>query len=829
MKLRRDLLTVAMVVLTGSVFAQDSTAKKSEPTKLKPYSEVITNKAVSSFGLFAVHKVGDKYFLEMPDSLLGRELLFTTRFSKVATGSPAYGGEVVNNINVSFEKAEDNKLYVRANTHVAEVAQNQAIARAVNNSTIDPIIMVMDVKARSKSNDGSVIDITDFIMKDNLVTGFSSEAKKSLRLSAVAADRSYFLSANAYPQNVEIKTVKTFSMGGAAPAPGEPAAPTSPSAGVTMEMSNSIMLLSKTPMNARYADPRVGYFTESFNVFSDAQQKVEVKNFIVRQRLEPKSEDLENYKKGVLVEPRNPIVYYVDPATPKQWRQYIIAGINDWNEAFKEAGFKNAIVGKEWPENDTTMDIDDARWKVVRYFPSSNATAYAQRLYDPRSGEVLQTYIGWSHSNMQSLHDWYFIQAAAADPRGRSVKFSEELMGALIRAEISKQVGYSLGLKTNLAASSSVPTEKLRDKAWVEANGITPSILDYVHYNYVAQPSDKIGTLGMVPRIGAYDKWAIKYGYTYTGISDFEAEKTKVQGWIAKAVNNNPSLRFQAETNINLNDPADPSAQTEDLGDNVVLSSQYSLSNMKLLTANLLQWTKEDMDMYDNAAIAYDNMIDWWGILNRHVFSQVSGVKTSIKSVEQEGDVYTPISKATQKQAVAYLNREVFQTPTWLLNPTVLNKFAKPVKRDKVARFQEEAMYQIMNPNRLYRLYTQAMRYSKDKVYSVDELLTDIRTGVWSELKSPNAVISSNRRGIQKSWIENTCMLIRVSATAPEAGSAANDLSTTDIPAVVRAQATLVMQQCKTAAATSTDPLTQAHLKYAYEKLNKALTGDSKK
>ena len=831
MKFRNALAVLVFGIVAGSVFGQDTTAKKPESSKIRPYGDVITAKAVTSNGLFTTHRVDDKYYFEIPDSLLEREILFTTRLAKVATGSPAYGGEVVNSIIVSFEKAADNKLFLRASTNVAVADADQVIAKAVRNSNINPIIMVMDVKARNKANNGSVVDATDFILKDNNITGFAPEAKKILRLTNAAADRSYILSVNAFQQNIEIKTVKTFPMGAAQPNAtegGSDVGSPSPSAGVTMEISNSIMLLPKQQMSARHADPRVGFYSENFKVFSDDQQKVEEKNFIIRHRLEPKKEDIEKYKRGELVEPKEPIVYYVDPATPKQWRQYIIAGINDWNEAFKSAGFKNAVFGKEWPENDSTMSIEDARCKVVRYFPSGQSYSYAARIYDPRSGEILQNYIGWSHNNLKSLHDWYFVQAAAVDPRARTMKFSEELMGALIRADISMQVGYSLGLKANLAASSVVPTEKLRDKNWVDANGFSASIMDFIHYNYVVQPGDNISANGLIPRIGEYDKWAIRYGYTYTGNTDFDKEKSEVLGWITKAQTSNPMLRYSSVSGPVVNDPLDPTAQTEDLGKNAIKSSEYGLNNLKIVTANLLKWTREDMDMYDNAAVMYDNVMDWWGMLTRHVYSQVGGIKENLKTVEQSGDVYTPVPKEVQKQAVAFLNKEVFQAPTWLVDADLLNKFSKPAKREKMQRLQENAMFYILNSGRLYRMYTESMRYSKEQVYTIDELLTDINKGLWSELRSAQPVINTNRRALQKSWLENLNTVLKDASTPPQPGSASPDLTTTDIPAIVRSQMNEVLQLCKSADVRCKDPMTKAHLQYMQARIKKSLNIDQK-
>jgi hypothetical protein len=830
MKLKLSLFSLLLILAANHVFGQDTaTIKKSEPSKLKPYSEVIPAKAVTSNGLFAVHKVDEKYYFEIPDSLLNREFLFTTRLVKVPTGSPMFGGELVNSIIVSFEKATDEKLYLRVVTNVAVSDSSAAIAKAVRNSNIDPIVMAIDVKARGKNGKSSLIDVTDFVLKDNNITGFDPAARKAMYLGGAAPDRSFILSANSFSQNIEIKTVKTFSLGAAPkPATGEGGAdaanaPASTSSNVTMELSNSVMLLPKQQMSARHADPRVGFYSENYKVFSDEQQKVEEKTFIVRQRLEPRPEDMERYKRGELVEPKEPIVYYVDPATPKQWRPYIIAGINDWNEAFKAAGFKNAIIGKEWPENDTTMSLEDARCKLVRYFPSNTAISYSPRIYDPRSGEILQTYIGWSHSKLKALHEWYFVQASAADPRARSMTFSNELMGALIRADISRQVGYSLGLRTNLIGSTAYPVEKLRDKNFVEANGFSASIMDNVHYNYVAQPGDKMSPKGMVPQIGEYDKWAIKYGYTYTGNDNFEQEKKTVLGWINKVQASNSRLKFSPDRDPNPNDPSDPRSLSEDLGDNPVKAGEYALKNMKIVMANLLEWTKEDMDMYDNTSRMYDNVMDWWLIIMRHAFSQLGGVREDLKTVEQPGDVYTPVSKEAQKQAMAFLQKEVFQTPTWLLDPNVLNKISKPAKREKVQRFQVEALYQLMTSNRMYRMNSEEMRYGKQNMYSLDEMLTDIDNSLWSELRSPQPVITAARRTLQKSWIDNMKQALSAATTPPAQGSTSPDLTNTDLPVIVRTHMERIMKECKAAAAKSKDPMTLAHILYAQNKLSKLL------
>jgi len=827
MKLSNVLMILVMSVMTNAVLAQDTTVvTKTVPNKIRPYNEVITARAITKPGLFSVHKVDDKYYFEIPDSLLKREVLFTTRLVKVPTGSPRFGGELVNSIIVSFEKAGEDKLYVRVVTNVAVADSTNAIAKAVRNSTIDPIAMVFDIKAK-KENKSSVIDVTDLISKDNSITGFDPNARKSMGLGVVAADRSFVMSVNPYAENIEIRTMKTFGLGAVAPAPGAAsadAAPVSASVGVTMELSTSIMLLPAVPMQSRHADPRVGYYSENYKIFSDAQQKVEEKNFIVRHRMEPKPEDIQRYLKGELVEPKEPLVFYVDPATPKQWRPYIIAGINDWNEAFKAAGFKNAIIGKEWPENDSSLCMEDGRCKVVRYFPTEQSISYAPRIYDPRSGEILQTYIGWSHSKINSLYEWYFVQAAALDSCARTTKFSIELMGSLIRAAVAREVGHTLGLRNNMAASSAYPVEKLRDKKWLETNGFSASVMDYIHYNYVAQPEDHISPTDLLPKIGEYDKWAIKYGYSYTGKNNFEDDKKLVEKWTRDAFNANPALKFSPEVDLNSNDPGDASAQTEDLGSDPVKASEYGIKNLKIVMANLLAWTKEDMDMYDNVNNMYGNVIEWYRILGRHVYTQIGGAYENLKSTDQKGDVYTLVPKDVQKRAMVFLHKEVFQTPAWLYDKNILNKFSKPAKKNDVQRFQEDAIYQVLKSGILYKMTTETMRFGKEKTYTVDEMLTDFNNGIWSELKTTSPVmIDQFRRTVQKASLENMFRVLSEASVAPKPGSTSPDLTTTDIPVVLRVQLDNIMKQCKAAIPACKDTLTLAHLKYVHNKINNFL------
>ena len=793
-------------------------AKKemSPKTGPKPFNDVITKKAVSQKGVFTVHFQDEKYFFEIPDSLLGRELLAVTRFSKVAGGARKYGGEEVNEQSLLFEKGPGQRIFMRVVTLISKADSTQTIAKAVKASYLDPIVAAFDIKAYGKDSTSSIIDITDFFKGDNQAVSLTSSEKRSFNLSAIASDRSYIESIKTYPINIEVKTVKTYAASAATPGSpmsgGSNAIPAAMNAGaVTFELNTSIRLLPKVPMNTRLFDSRVGYFADNFVQYSDDQHKVENQIFAVRYKLEPKPGDLEKYKNGELVEPVKPIIYYIDPATPKKWVPYLIAGVNDWNAAFEKAGWKNAIQGKEWP-NDSTMSLEDARFSVIRYFASDIENAYGPQVHDPRSGEILESHIGWYHNVMSLVHDWYMIQTAAVDPGARKMKFDDTLMGNLIRFVSSHEVGHTLGLRHNMGSSSKTPVEKLRDKKWVEANGHTASIMDYARFNYVAQPEDNISQSGLFPRIGDYDKWAIKWGYTYTGVGD-DTDKKINNKWIVDALGKNDRLWFGGE-GYN----ADPRAQTEDLGDNSVLASEYGIKNLKRIIVKLPEWTKEEADRYENLSDVYMQLVTQYNRYMGHVIKNIGGVYETFKSVEEAGDVYTATPLERQKSAMSFLQNQLFTTPKWLLDNNILNKISNPVANERLQTIQTNVLKSLLDKGRLYRLTTSNTRFGNAS-YSLHDMMEDTRKGLFSELTSHQAT-DIFRRNLQKTYVSQLGDLINpssapisISASAPNARMAgpAVDVENTDVISEAKAQLKKLASSIQANKAAITDPSSLNH------------------
>jgi len=721
----------------------DSTAKKTPAD----YSKLIPESALSQNGLFDVKHVDQKWFFEVPDSMINRYILVITRYVSTPQGMGSFGGEQVNEQTVYFEKGNNNNLLLRSVLYRQDVkSSEESIYRAVMQSQENPIVAAFDIKAKNPRTGNMVIEVTDFFKKDNPIVSIAANEKSDKKLGSIADDRSFIEKICTYPINIEVKTTKTYST----------SAGTIPSGAltgaVTVRLNTSFVLLPKVPMRKRFADERVGYFNNKYILFDETRQHADVKYFIERYRLEPKAEDVEKYKKGKLVEPKKQIVYYIDPATPKKWRPYLIAGINDWQKAFEKAGFKNAIVGKEWPESDTTMSLEDARFSVIRYYASETPNAYGPRISDPRSGEIIESHVGWYHNVMKLVQSWYMIQAGALDERARKMNFDDELMGQLIRFVSSHEIGHTIGLKHNMGASSQTPVEKLRDKKWVEANGHTVSIMDYARFNYVAQPEDHIAPAGIYPRIGAYDKWAINWGYRYYDqVKDEYAEEKITKKMIVDSLTANPKLWFGGEGK-----EEDPRSQTEDLGDDAIAASDYGIKNLKRVVPNLVKWTYEPGDLYNNLSDMHKAVVRQFSRYLYHVMKNIGNSYVTKRSTDEAGVVYTEVPKKRVKAVVDYVGRQLFDAPIWLYPTAITSRIAtKPM--DDIIDQQNQMLNMFLSQGLIYNLSQKALN-SADP-YSVKEYLNDLKNTTWIKF---SGIEGSDvyRRSLQRSYLEKLNMLI---------------------------------------------------------------------
>ena len=694
---------------------------------------------------------------------------------------------------------------------------------AVNNSNIQPIAASFDIKAFGKDSSGAVIDITDYIAGDNDVLNFNGGLKSSLRLSSVQSDKSYVVGVNSYPINIEIKTVKTYAQGAAPATTGNFGGGGSRGGGnLTMELNSSLVLLPKEPMQARYYDPRVGYFSVRYTDFDANPQGVKNISVVKRWRLEPKPEDMEKYKRGELVEPQKPIIFYIDPATPKNWVPYLMQGVNDWQASFEKAGFKNAIMAKLAPTKaeDSTWSLDDARNSAIVYKPSDIANASGPSISDPRSGEIMESHINWYHNVMELIHDWYFVQTAAVDPGARKMVYDDELMGQLIRFVSSHEVGHTLGLRHNYGSSSTVQVEDLRNKNWVETNGHTPSIMDYARFNYVAQPEDNIGRKGLFPRIGAYDDWAIEWGYKlFPQYKNAEEEKASLNKWVIEKLKDN-RLWFGTESN-----PDDPRSQSEQVGDDAMKGSMYGIKNLQRIVPNLIQWTKQPNEDYSDLNKMYGQVTGQYSRYLGHVAKYIGGIMETPKSVEQQGPVYEIVSEAKQKEAVDFLNKQLFATPTWLIQKDLFERTGAS-GLTIIGGIQDNILNRILASRTLNKLI-EAEATLGANAYQITELFSDLKKGILAELPTRKPV-DIYRRNLQKSYVNTLCNLANPPkpTTASVNGftiTTSSSADKSDVSSVLRGHLTSLKSEINAAAAGTADLMTKYHLQDLSKRIDNAL------
>jgi len=805
----------------------DTTRRPNGPSQgPKPYKEVITSKAISDGGLFWVHKVEDKYFFEIPDSLLSRDILVVNRLSKAGAGMrvggfAGYAGDDISRNVIQFQRGPNNKIFLR-NISFAEYSKDStsSMYTAVKRSNVQPIAASFEIKSLGKDSTGVVIDVTDFINGDNDILYFSSNTKSLYRLGSLQNDKSYIEKLSSYPINIEIKTVKTY--GRSAAPPTGISIGQAPTGNLTVEINSSLVLLPKVPMQPRYFDKRVGYFVTGYTDYDANPQGVESIIMVKRWRLEPKDEDIEKYKRGELVEPKKPIIFYIDPATPKKWVPYLIMGVNDWQASFEKAGFKNAIMAKLAPtkEEDSTWSLDDARNSAIVYKPSDIANASGPSIADPRSGEIMESHINWYHNIMELLRDWYFVQCAPSDPAARKMVFDDELMGQLIRFVSSHEVGHTLGLRHNFGSSSTVPVENLRNKAWVEANGHTPSIMDYARFNYVAQPEDNISRKGLFPRIGDYDHWAIEWGYRlFPEYKSAEAEKGHLNTWIIDKLKNRRLWWGDGESNGD-----DSRNQTEDLGDDAVKASMYGIKNLQRIVPNLAEWTKEANKDYTGLQQMYEQVQGQFGRYSVHIARNVGGIMLTPKMVEESGPVYENVPEAKQKEAVDFLNKNLFTTPMWLVNNDISSKTGLS-GTTIVSQVQDAALNRLLSSRTLAKL-VDAETTLGNNAYQVTELLADLKKGIWGELATAKAT-DIYRRNLQKSYVTFLINLLSPqSISSPVPGlvitsGGLNDRS--DAKSIVRGHLASLRAEIAGAATRAADTLTKYHLQDLADRINKAL------
>tara|TARA_B100001109_G_scaffold132022_1_gene107363 strand:- start:539 stop:2968 length:2430 start_codon:yes stop_codon:yes gene_type:complete len=715
---------------------KDSSEKDKKPKKEKTFEEIITKDAITDKGLFNVHKVKDKYYYEIPDSLIGRDMLMVTRIVKMATELPHSRHKMSEQV-LKWEKF-DNNIFLKQASYSKFANDSLPISIAVSNSNYEPIISNFKIAAKNKDHNSYLIDVTNLYKSDVKIFGFPQSSRKGFKITSLDSKLSFIESIRSFPLNIETKHIKTYKSSN------------SRNGQISMLLNNSMVLLPKEPMKRRYFDQRVGWITNSQIDFGIDNQEAETVRYIQRWRLEIKDEDIEKFKNGELVEPKKPIIYYIDPATPVKWRKYLKQGVEDWQVAFEAAGFKNAILAKDPPskEEDPDWSPEDVRYSVIRYLASATLNANGPRVSDPRSGEIIESDINWYHNVMKLLRNWFFVQTSAVNENVRSTEFDNETMGRAIRFVSAHEVGHTIGLPHNWASSNAYPVDSLRSKTFTKKYGIAPSIMDYARFNYIAQPGDE--GVSLVIDIGPYDKYSTMWGYKPILNTSAEDEKEILNNWITEKAND-PMFRFGTSG-------IDPSVQTEDLGDDAIKASEYGIANLKRIMPKLIEWTTKDGETYDELGYMYRQILSQFGRYMGHVSNNIGGVYQHFKTADQEGAVYTHVNKSYQQDCMDFLHSQLFQTPTWMINKDILNKIEFAGVVNRIRSTQSRSLNRILDFGRMARLIENEAINGKN-AYSLTSMMTDLRKGIFKEVYQ-NEKIDVFRRNLQFAYLDRISFLM---------------------------------------------------------------------
>lgn len=809
--LQITLLSLLMLFVSVPNVQAQKKKKKDTPSEQpkkggpQPYSKVITEEAESSKGLFSLHRVGDKHFFELPNDLLEKEILIVSRISGHVKGLNFGGAGMKSRPQqvIRFQKLHD-KILLRSVSYNNVAEEGTPIYTSVVNNNFEPIISTFPIAAFSEDSTASVIDVTELFITDvEMIGALTPDQRKKFKIKGLDKSRSLITEMSAYPENVLVKHILTYK--------GDELPANQVTGTLSIGMTQSFILLPEDPMEPRYYDERVGFFSLQQVDYGADEQKAAKKRYITRWRLEPK--DWDAYLRGELVEPVKPIVYYIDAPTPEKWRKYIKQGVDDWQKAFEKAGFKNAIRGEYAPttEEDPDWTPEDVRYSVIRYIATDIQNAQGPHVHDPRTGEILESDILWYHNIMNLLRNWYFIHTAAVNPKAQSVAFEDEIMGQLIRFVSAHEVGHTLGLPHNMGSSVAYHVDSLRSPTFTSIHGTAPSIMDYARFNYIAQPGD--GVTSFYPQIGEYDDWSIEFGYRLLGPDvSVDQEEKEINKWIlAKA--GKPEFRFGRQQGRVI----DPTAQTEDLGHDAMLASELGIKNLKRITENLMDWGTVEGKDYSDLTELYNAMIGQYSRYMGHVSNNIGGIEGYYKTTDQEGAVYVHTAKEKQKRSLNFLGDQLFDTPGWIIDTAILNRIEASGNVKRIGKVQTRYLNNVLDNERLLRM-VENEALNVDKAYTASDMLNDLQNSLWSELKT-GKTIDVYRRNLQKAYVDRMGELLY-----PEKDECMNS----DIPSLVRATLVELKKMIKSGVGRQSG-ISKDHLSDMLSRIDKVLEGEIKK
>ena len=728
-KLFCAILAVAVLSLNANVLSakkkEKSETKKETPQK-SPYQRLLDKpgRTTANGNFLTLHKVDSKIFVEMPVKYLGRDVLLASTIAETGNSRIAtLGYKNTDPLHIRFCRM-DSSIVIKTVNSLTE--GEKELQTAISRSYAEPFFRKYKIEAWDKDSTCVVFNMTDLFMGDEellkpLVEKFSILDVKSTHKPALCAlgeiksfdDNATVESYLTYDYSIKFMTSDVAK------------------SKITVKVNRTLLLLPEEMMKPRIADTRVGVFlTQKQNV---TMKKDGIDDYALanRWRLEPS--DMEAWQAGKLVEPKKPIVWYIDDAFPEAWKEPLKKSVTIWNKAFEKIGFKNVMQAVDFPKNDPDFDPNNLKYSCIRYVPISVENAMGPSWVDPRTGEIINATVLVYNDVIKLINNWRFVQTAQLDPDVRCKKMPKRIVDESLTYVFAHEIGHTLGLMHNMSASSVFPVDSLRSVSFTQKYGTTPSIMDYARFNYVAQPEDK-GVRLSPPDMGVYDEYVIKWLYSpIPGNLSVEDEAKVLEKWVDEKAGN-PIYRYGRQQ---VYSRYDPSALEEDLGDDAVKAGDYGIKNLKYILKNLNTWIDNDESTAHRQEL-YDAICSQYLRYLNNALVNVGGIYITEIKDGTSGKRWMPVPSKKQHEVLMWVINQI-KDSEWLDDKNVTSIF--PLSLNKSLTLKGNIGRKLFGLDNKVLLCS---HISSDS-YTQSEYYDDLFNGIWKETRGRKQLTAGDK------------------------------------------------------------------------------------